>query len=226
MRTRHQLSLSIVLLVILSSCQMRAQASDEKVLYRKALSESGEIVVSQSQVVPLDGVNRLLPQDTARRLSGCYTLSVDFQSRGKPPVRLWARMHGVAPDATDRDQEFVDLLALPGRIVLAKIVRDPTSGFRLPTLIQIGLVSVSDDCIYNLRGCDWSMTPGVNPAERVSLKLKYDENEKRVEAQVTQNILEMTRHTIFAQTGEKQEFVRVKQWDEKIPSTNPASERR
>jgi hypothetical protein len=66
------------------------------------------------------------------------------------------------------------------------------------------------------------MTEVTPPAARVSAALSGESQKNQIAVEVVELLQNLKRHTVFLQKGDEWEFVRIKQWQEAAPMTQPA----
>lgn len=207
----------ILLSAVLSPNQMHAQPLGEKVLFRKALSDGRELVVIQEPMLPTPAMKDLMSADKLRQLSGFFSLAVEVRST-ETPLRLWSQLKGMERDSQYNEFQVLDLLVLPNRLIMTL----SGSGSSI-SVIEIFRLS-GPSRFTSLQGHDWSLIAVAGPFRpgRLGAKLSYNEEQKRIDVEVTDFLDQTKQHTLFEQKGDEWEFVRVKRWEEKIPATQPA----
>lgn len=215
-------SIAVALITVtLLPLPLRAQPDAEKVLYRKPLSDGRELVVVQEPVVPASALKDLIASPAFDKMLGYTCLDVMLRSPSNPPLRLWCRRYPLYPGREREEFQVLDLGVKRDLIVLA--MAGPGSDI---FLARIGFAGWSaPDAIAGLPGADWSLLGAAIPTKpgRLSAKIAFDESETQVSVEVTDFLQDTKQHTSFSQTKGEWKFVRVKQWQEKVPATQPAS---
>ncbi len=204
----------------------RAQASDERVLYKMALSEDQEMLVVQGPLVPASALKSLLsPQLLIRPLNSptsCFSLSVELRGPRNQTLRLWSRLCWTYRDGEHGEYHVLDLLSLPGRNQLVMTMSGPGSAI---VISEIDLYRNATRST-TIPGAQWSLLAAAVPVTpgRLSAKLTHDEKDLRIRVEVTDDLEQTKQHTLFEQRGDEWVFVRAKQWQEKASATSQAGE--
>jgi hypothetical protein len=197
---------------------LRAQPEGEKVIFRKPLSDGRELVMVLEPIVPASALKDLIPPRVLVRMLGYTSLNLMLHSPSNPPLRLWSVRYAIYRQSECDEIQVLDLLVKPDMIVVA--LAGPGS--------SIGLVKIgfgTGEGFVDLPAADWSLLAAAIPATpgRLSAKIAFDENAKRVTVEVTDFLQDTKQHTSFTQANREWRFVRVKQWEEKVPATQPTT---
>jgi hypothetical protein len=214
---KRQLIVFLFLSMALSENHLSAEAPDEKVLYRKAISEGQEIVVIQGpQISEATAKSLVRPEDTAGT-NGGFSLSVVLRVDGKPPVPVWSRLFFSGQMWDFGDVEVLDLLVLPGRLVMATSHRK--------CIIDIDQIGLGQPDRRTALPSNWGLVQAFipPPGTQLSGKLFYDAKKDQVEIEVVETIEGRKQQTVYRQQDEEWRFLRVKQLPERGPTTKPAT---
>jgi hypothetical protein len=209
-----------IIVATFTAHSLGAQPAAEKVLHRKPLSDGRELVVVLEPMVPASALKGLFTSPATDKLLGLTTLNLVLHSPSNPPLRLWCRKCPLYFEREDEQFQVLDLVVKPDLIVMAMV--GPGSQI---FVVKVGLFQRGPDAIETLRGADWSLLAAAIPTRpgRLSAKISFDETGKQVGVEVTDFLQDTKQRTVFAQKAGEWQFVRVKQWQEKVPATQPAA---
>ncbi len=184
------------------------------VIHRAVIEGDRELLVVKGRAVPSSRLHGLVSQDVTDPTSGFFNLSVVLRSTSTDSLILWSDSSPLHLDSDYEEVGVLDLLVLSNRLVVTF-----SGPFSSIGVIEIGLYG--PDRFTSLRGIDWSLLGAalpVSPPGRLHAKLSYNEEEKRVQVEVTDSLQGTEQHTLFEQKGGQWEFVRVNQWQQPVPS--------
>lgn len=209
----------------------RASAqSTERVLHHEVLPSGGEIVVSQSPLISGQIVADLLTHspERAAELKNLYNVTVQVRSKGGENLTLssW-------PVACPNEEDYLKCQVLDLAVIPA-VVEKPVR-LALPDRVVVafahhtGSVWLAEYGVLNphngavLRHIGATDVPTKFLPQRLSAKLRYDEQRKCLEAEVIDQVKEFATHTLFREKApaslDEWEFERVKVWSETVQDT-------
>jgi hypothetical protein len=190
--------------------------TQSSILHSIPLSQNAKLVVMREPLVKANSVKDLLPVKKVTSALGYFNISAEVRPTEGPALRLWSQKCAVNHEGGYDEFRVLDLLVIPGHVVM---VLTSEGGDIHP--IDIALQGSSRGT--SLRGADWSLVAAA-PAglpDRLGAKLRYDEQEQRIEIEVTDFLDGIKQHTLFHQKQTLWDFERIKGWQEEIPATRP-----
>jgi len=214
--------LCLGLCAVFNAAQATTQPSTEIVMYQQELGEGRKLVVTKEPVVLASALKDLLPPSIVDRANsaptGFFSINVELRFASGQSLRLWSDHRAIHRERPTEYGEYqvLDVVVMPNRILLAMA----TVGSQI-YLHEISVYGRTQS--YGLPGLDWNLLAAAIPAPpgRLSAKWSYDERQKLVQIEVVDFLQETKQHTFFEQKGDAWEFVRVKQWQETVPATQP-----
>lgn len=201
----------------MSTMDARQAMPDRHILYRRAISDQQTLLITKSQLFAVEELSPLLPREVGDTIKGGFSLSVLLQAQQRPPLTLSSRVWWLDRDVEFDDLEVLDVLVLPGRLVIVY-----AEAKRTIRVTQVGLYSFPDGSV-SLKPADWSLVAAFNapPERRLSARVTYDATRQEVEVAITDQVGRSRQHTTFVQEGEDWRFGRVRQWADE-PSSAPS----
>jgi hypothetical protein len=218
----NHILICLVMAAALSSGPSEERAGGRQI-FRRALQGDTQLVVIQEPMVSADAIKEFLPPGLINRPVhppiGYFTMSIELRSGSSPPLAIWSQVGGVYYAGQLDEYQVLDVLKLPaGRIALAMV--GPGSSI---VILDVSVTEAARQT--SLASVDWSLLAAATPNKpgRLSAKFTYNPTVKRISVEVTDFLQDTKQHTLFEQKDEQWDFVRVKQWQEKVPATNPAA---